>query len=176
MRRNSRLWVASCLVISLLALASVAWAGSRSLDRTEAYLGGPSQYKCEGSLNLNYLELTWKKGALDTLNYQVASNKDAKVTLVDVQVVTLAADGAAKILWKQSDEEKMGTVIDNFSTAQGVRKEVNKKKFFTKEVPFDVDSTVVRFVVDLKGKSYNVDWNLKKNEVKPTEVKTAAAK
>jgi hypothetical protein len=122
------------------------------------------------SLTFNYMEFFWKKGAVDLLGYQVGVMKDARVVLKDVEILG-AQGGEVKVLWKQSSEEGMNFILDNFDPSQDTQKVVNKRKFFTTEVPFDFDTAVVRFVVDLKGTTYHVDWTMKTNEIKATEVK-----
>jgi hypothetical protein len=171
MIRNARLGIVVGLIGILLVSATVASAAGRTIDRAEVYLGGDgTKYKSDASLVFSYMELYAKKGALDLLGYQISVMKDARVVVKDVEYVG-AQGGVMKVLWKQSAEDAMNFILDNFDPDKNAQKVVSKRKFFTAEVPFDFETGIVRFVVDLKGKPYNVDWTMKTNEIKAAETK-----
>jgi hypothetical protein len=152
------------VVVALTAPA--AMAAGRTLERKALFVGGSgTRADHDGSFKLSYLEISGDGGAVGMLNYQISSLKDTRLMVHDAQILG-ERDGKLTPVWKQTDSEKMGFIVDNLDPDPGVVKVYDKRKFFVaEEIPLDLSTGVVRWIVEFKNKTYNVDWNLLTNDI-----------
>lgn len=167
MQKNQRRSISFVLALFIVCtLTATAMAGTRELSSHNVIIGGDDAtlWSNDASFRLSYLKLTWRRGILDNLNYQITVYQDSRMMLQDVQYLA-EQDGVQQILWRQSAEETMGIIIDNFDESQRARKTLNKRKFFTEEIYFDFATAIVRWVIEIRGTTYHVDWNISENEI-----------
>lgn len=168
---RNRFWLTLTLcIVLIIAVSAPAFAGKRELNKKWIFIGGEGTLvNNDASFKMNYMEAEWNKGVITMLNQQISSLKDSRLLLKDVQYLA-TVDEEQKILWKMTDEDKLDYIIDNLDPAKNVLKVYDRRKFFTKEVPFDLETGIFRWIIEIKDKTYNVDWNMKKNDITYQEV------